>query len=254
MSRASTRTQTDAVADGVFRLKTAGVNCYLIVGDDGIVLLDAGLPRTWPQLVAALRTVGAAPSDIDAIVLTHGHFDHVGMCDRLMGEHQITTHVHPKDTALVRHPYRYAHESPRLRYPFRHPAAIPTLVRMTAAGALWVKGVAARPDIVPGAPLDLPGGLTPIFSPRHTDGHCAFLLSSRGILFSGDALVTFDPYTARRGPRIVAGAATADSAIALHALDLLAATDAEVVLPGHGEPFRDGVHAAAQLARLAGAS
>lgn len=46
-----------------------------------------------------------------------------------------------------------------------------------------------------------------------------------------------DPYTARRGPCIVAGAATVDSARNLHCLDALAATEAGTVLTGHGEPW-----------------
>lgn len=242
----------DAVADGVFRLAKADVNCYLVVGADGIVLIDGGLPRTWPMLLAVLESFGATPPDVAAVLLTHGHFDHVGMCRRLSGEHGVATHVHPEDRRLARHPYRYAHESPRVRYPLRYPAAVPTLARMTAAGALWVKGVEARDDVVPGVPLDLPGGLVPVWSPGHTAGHCAYLLPDQGILFSGDALVTYDPYTAERGPRIVAGAATADSGAALAALAALEATAAGVVLPGHGEPFRDGIAQAAEAARRAG--
>jgi len=244
----------DTVADGVFRLAKAGVNCYVVADSDGLVLIDGGLPRTWPRLMSVLASLGATPSDLSAVVLTHGHFDHVGMCDRLRWEHRVNTHVHPEDQPLARHPYRYAHESPRWSYPVRHPAAIPTLARMAAAGALWVKGVKAKKDVVPGVRLDLPGGLTPIFAPGHTNGHCAYLMEDRGILFSGDALVTYDPYTAERGPRIVAGAATANSGDALTALDALESTRARLVLPGHGEVFRDGIGAAARQARAAGRS
>lgn len=244
--------RVDAVADGVFRLAVAETNCYLVVDDDGIVLLDGGLPHTWPKLVTALDAAGATLWDIAGVVLTHGHFDHVGMCDRLSWEHRVASHVHPEDQWLARHPYRYRHEQPRLRYPVRHPAAIPTLLRMAAAGALWVKGVTAKKDVVPGERLNLPGGLTPVWSPGHTAGHCAFLIEDRGILFTGDALVTYDPYTAQRGPRIIAGAATADSAAALDALGALETTGATLVLPGHGEPFRDGIGSAAARARAAG--
>lgn len=244
----------DIVAEGVFRLHRADVNCYLVVADEGIVLIDAGLPRTWPRLTGALASVGATPADLAGVVLTHGHFDHVGMCDRLSSEHHVATHVHEKDQRLARHPYRYSHEAPRTPYPFRHPAAIPTLARMTAAGALWVKGVQAHADVMPGTRLDLPGDLIPVWSPGHTAGHCGYLMEDRGILFSGDALVTLDPYTGERGPRIVAGAATADSGAALTALDALAATGAALVLPGHGEPHADGIETAARRAREAGPS
>ena len=241
------------VADGVHLLELAAVNCYLVVTDDGIVLVDAGLPRTWPGLVSALRSFGATPDDIDAIVLTHGHFDHVGMCDRLSREHHIATHVHERDRRLARHPYRYAHEAARAPYPFRHPRAIPILARMVAAGAVGIKGVDARADIEPGVPLDVPGGLVPVFSPGHTAGHCGFLMESRGILFTGDAIVTLDPYTGHSGPRIVARAATANSAAALAGLDAFAATDAALLLPGHGDPYEGTARTAVAVARATGA-
>ena len=63
-----------------------------------------------------------------------------------------------------------------------------------------------------------------------------------------------DPYTARRGPRLVARAATADTDRNLRSLDALAATGARTVLTGHGEPWRDGAEAAVAQARAAGAA
>jgi glyoxylase-like metal-dependent hydrolase (beta-lactamase superfamily II) len=247
------RSRIDTIADGVYHLEKADTNCYLVV-NDGITLIDAGLPRTWPLLEEALRRIGATPADIDAVVLTHAHFDHVGMCDRLVHEHHVPIHVHDRDRLMARHPYRYAHEKPRFSYPLRHPSGFAVIARMAAAGALGVKGVDARGQVEPGHPLDVPGGLVPVWSPGHTMGHCAYVLPGSGLLFSGDAIVTLDPYTGRTGPRIVAGAATADSATALDRLDALAATEAQVVLPGHGRPWRDGVVSAVAAAREAGPS
>ena len=91
-----------------------------------------------------------------------------------------------------------------------------------------------------------------VASAGHTLGHCALHLPERDVLIAGDAIVTLDPYTAKTGPRIVARAATADSARALDALDALAATGARTVLVGHGEPWRDGAEAAVERARAAG--
>ncbi len=71
-------------------------------------------------------------------------------------------------------------------------------------------------------------------------------------MFSGDALVTLDVTRGPRGlsgPQIVRGPVTEDAGLALRSLDVLAATGARTVLPGHGEPWRDGVRAAAEIAR-----
>lgn len=247
------RPRVSEAAEGVFQLARGGVNAYLIASDDGLVLIDAGLPRTWPLLEQALAAVGARPSDIDMLLLTHGHFDHVGMCERLADEHHLVADVHPGDEELARHPYRYAHEAPRFPYPFRYPAALPILARMVSARALGVKGVRTDPSIVPGHSIPLAGGILPIATPGHTDGHCAFLLESRGILLTGDALVTLDPYTGRVGPRVVARAATAHSREALDSLSRLAETGARLVLPGHGAVWEDGgIAPAVSIARSRG--
>lgn len=232
-------------------LERAKTNCYLVVVDSIIVLVDAGLPRTWPVLKEALSVIGASPDDIGAVVLTHGHFDHVGMCDRLITEHHVRVHVHDGDRPLARHPYRYAHEQARWKYPVQYPQSIPVLTRMAAAGALGVKGVSASGEVHAGVPL--PAGLIPVASPGHTVGHHGFLLERTGVLFTGDAIVTFDPYTGKSGPRIVAGAATGDSAAALDALGGYADTEATLLLPGHGEPFTGSARRAVHLAREAGA-
>src|SRR5690606_40014769 len=59
--------------------------------------------------------------------------------------------------------------------------------------------------------------------------------------WSSDVCSSDLPYTGQRGPRIVAGAATADSSAALDALDLLVETRAGTALPGHGLPWFEGL-------------
>lgn len=238
------RAETDGVtqvARGVLRIQKAGVNCYLIHTPDGITLIDAGLPKMWPLLEQALESVRARPSDISAIVLTHGHFDHLGMASQLIGEHGTRAKVHPADQRLARHPYRYAHEDPRWPYLFRYPKALPLIARIAGAGALTVKGIDAEPVVRHGEAVDVPGGPVAIGSPGHTAGHCGFFLPDAGVLFTGDALVTLDPYSGRTGPRLVARAATADVAENRRSLAALADTDARLVLPGHGLPFDRGI-------------
>lgn len=250
----SAHTKSEQVADGVYRLQAGWVNCYVVVTSDGMTLIDAGLPGAWGALERLLESIGARPSDLDALILTHGHFDHIGMASRLQREHGTPTVIHPADQPIARHPYRYEHQAARFPYPFRYPAAVPILASMTAHGALWVRGVPTSGTIVPGVAVEVPGRPVPVPSPGHTAGHCGFHLESAGVLLSGDAIVTLDPYTGRTGPRIVANAATADSAQALDSLDAFLAVDAQVVLPGHGEPWGEGVAAAVSTARRHGSS
>jgi glyoxylase-like metal-dependent hydrolase (beta-lactamase superfamily II) len=63
-----------------------------------------------------------------------------------------------------------------------------------------------------------------------------------------------DPYTGRRGPCIVAGAATADSEQALASLGALADLDADTALSGHGPPWHGSMREAVERARAAGAA
>jgi glyoxylase-like metal-dependent hydrolase (beta-lactamase superfamily II) len=123
---------------------------------------------------------------------------------------------------------------------------------MVREGALRVRGVEPTSLLSGGDSLDLPGGLTVVATPGHTDGHCALHIPSRGIVFTGDALVTLDPYTGRTGPRVVARAGTRDAATALKSLDTVGGTGADVVAPGHGRPWMHGALKAAATAHRAG--
>jgi glyoxylase-like metal-dependent hydrolase (beta-lactamase superfamily II) len=249
--RPSSPVLTRDVAPGVHLLAHAHVNLYLVEGDDGVTLVDTAFPDTWPHLLAALGAIGRTPDDVRAIVLTHGHFDHVGSAARAARELGVPVNVHPDDAHLARHPYAYRRERTPVVYPLRFGRAIPVVAAMAAAGALRVEGVDAVADIAAG-PLDVPGRPVVIPTPGHTDGHVALHLPDRDALITGDALVTLDPYTGRTGCRIVAGAATADSPRALRSLAALEETDARLVLPGHGAPWRNGIRAAVAAARSAG--
>ena len=240
------------VADRVYRVAHAYVSCYLVEEGGRLLLVDAGLPRTWATLGRALRTIGRVPDDLVGIALTHAHFDHLGVATRLQDRLGIPVWVHVADHHIAAHPYRYAHESPRLRYPLRYLGGARILASMARAGALAVPGVRGVTAYPSQGLLDLPGRPVVLPTPGHTDGHVALHLPDRDVLLTGDALVTLDPYTGREGPQIVAGAATADSQQALASLDLVAATRASVLLPGHGEPWRDGAESAVALARAAG--
>ena len=239
---------TTNVADGVHLVATSHVNCYLLEDEDGVTLVDTGLPATWDELGDALEEIGR-PQDLTAVVLTHAHFDHLGCAARAQAEWQVPIWAHDQDHYLAAHPYRYAHEKPRLLYPLRYPRGRRMLTDMARAGALRVRGVRGLRSLAAGTVLDVPGRPRVVFTPGHTAGHCALHLADRSTVLSGDALVTLDISTGHTGPQIVAGAATADRAQALASLDALLETRAGTVLPGHGDPWRSGIEAAVTHAR-----
>lgn len=240
------------VAAGIHLIEQSHVNCYLIESRDGVTLVDTGLPGHWRPITDTLAAMGVGKRDVRAVVLTHAHFDHVGTARRWKEEFGVPIYGHKDEMELAAHPYRYAHENPRAAYPIRHPKAVPILFSIARSGALRVKGVTGLKHLVPGEALNVPGHPHIIFSPGHTFGHCALHLPDRDAVITGDALVTLDPYTARTGPRIVAGAATADSAQALRSLDDLKRTGAVHVLPGHGDPWHEGIEKAVDHAIAAG--
>lgn len=239
--------QMREVAQDVYVVEHADTNCYLIIDGDAVTLIDACYPSTWSTVREGLTSLGRSVTDVAGLLLTHGHFDHVGFARELQGRFGVPVWIHEDDRWLAGHPYRYRPQSNRLLYPFRHPRSLPVLGRMLMAGALRVRGVEATTTFTAGR-LDLPGSPIVIPSPGHTDGHCSFLLPDRDVLLSGDALVTLDPYTGRTGPRMVAPAATADLDLNRRSLNDLAAADARIVLPGHGLPWSKGSASAVRLA------
>src|SRR5215207_7410700 len=84
------------VAPGIHRLGNEIVNFYLVEDGDGVTVVDAGLPAFRGQLDAAL-----AGRRVDAVILTHGHIDHVGIAEGLRRD-GATVYVHAADAAMAR--------------------------------------------------------------------------------------------------------------------------------------------------------
>jgi glyoxylase-like metal-dependent hydrolase (beta-lactamase superfamily II) len=234
------------VAPGIHRIADGPVNWYLVEAGDGVLAVDAGLPSSWTSLRHALGAIGRPHADLRALVLTHAHVDHVGFARRARTALELPAFCHPADHALAAHPLRGARS--RLRSAWR-PATALRLARMVESGALWAGGLDGLHALEPDEVLDLPGRPRVVHVPGHTPGSVAFHFQDRDAVLCGDALVTRDPYTGARGPRLVARASTGDVALARASLAQLAATHAQIVLPGHGEPWRDGAVRAAERAR-----
>ena len=80
------------------------------------------------------------------------------------------------------------------------------------------------------------------------------MLEDPGILFTGDVLCTHNAYTGRSGPQIMPSGLNADTPQALASLANLTGIKANLLLPGHGQPWTGGVEEAIRRARASGPS
>ncbi|MFF5635857.1 MBL fold metallo-hydrolase [Streptomyces sp. NPDC012825] len=246
------------VAPGVDRLGDDVVNFYLVEEPDGLVLVDAGLPAHLKQLREHLAGSGRSLTDIRAVLLTHGHPDHTGLAHALQ-QAGADIWVHQNDAAILRDGPRSAlrHAKPErsaLPYLLRRPTAITTPLHLARKGAFTAPATPGvrvfdtdrRLDEVPGAPQAVP-------LPGHTPGSTGYLFPERGLLFTGDALVTHDGLTGHTGPTLVCRGFTHDSHTALASLDRLdKLTGATLLLPGHGRPLTGDPRTATRRARQTG--
>ncbi|MFJ7628327.1 MBL fold metallo-hydrolase [Streptomyces sp. NPDC097595] len=247
------------VAPGVDRLGDDVVNFYLVEEVDGLVLVDAGLPGHLKQLRAHLAGSGRSMADIRAVLLTHGHPDHTGLAPALR-EAGADIWVHEGDAAILRDGPRSAmrHAKPErsmLPYLLRRPAAIGTPLHLARAGAFTAPATpGVRTFGTDGRLAEVPGAPRAVLLPGHTPGSAGYLFPERGLLFTGDALVTQDGLTGHTGPSLVCRGFTHDSRAALASLDRLdALTGASLILPGHGLPVTGDVRTATGRARRTGA-
>lgn len=76
-------------------------NVFLLRGERP-VLVDTGRPSDVPRIVAALRREGVQPTDLAAILLSHGHWDHAGGTAGLKQQSSAPVALHPGDFRLAR--------------------------------------------------------------------------------------------------------------------------------------------------------
>jgi glyoxylase-like metal-dependent hydrolase (beta-lactamase superfamily II) len=158
--------------------------CYVgIPGQGNWTLIDAGLHGTAPLIAAAAEALFGKNNPPVAIIMTHGHFDHVGALQTLAEKWDVPIYAH-------------AIELPYLRGEASYPAPDPTVGggMLAASAGLYPRGpvdvsrwVRAFPEdgAVPGMP-----GWKWIHTPGHTEGHVALWRESDRTIIAGDAFIT----------------------------------------------------------------
>jgi glyoxylase-like metal-dependent hydrolase (beta-lactamase superfamily II) len=241
------------VAEGVHRL-TRGVCNFYLVGQDGkLVLVDAGAPADWDLLVRTLPTLGRGLEDVDAVLITHAHSDHTGFAERARTSAHAPVWVHQDDADVAKGASPRKNDGKLSAYLLRA-EFYRTAFSLLRRGAFRIVPIVGVSTFAHGETIDVPGGPRVVHAPGHTPGSAALLFEGRRVLLTGDVLVTRNPFTGRLGPQIMPSGLNQDTDLALASLSALEGAPADLLLPGHGEPWSQGATEAARLARSAGPS
>ncbi len=219
------------------------VNAYLIEEAGEVTIIDAGVPGYYDDIPHELAAMGRSIGDVRALVLTHGHSDHIGFAERLRRDRHVPVSVHEADAALARREV----PNPAKGGPMRLAPLLGFLWFGMLHGALRTPKLTEVATFGDGATLDVPGSPRVILVPGHTPGSAALHVPALDALFVGDAMSTYAVTTGVRGPGVAPF--TADAEMAVASLSRLAPISAGVVLPGHGDAWTGGVEEAIRQVR-----
>ncbi|MEV0176147.1 MBL fold metallo-hydrolase [Streptomyces sp. NPDC050803] len=243
------RADVHQVADGTYLVHGSDTNWVILTEGDAVTLVDTGYPGDRERLLASLAQVGSSPEAVTAVLITHAHNDHLGSAEYLRAAHGTPVLLHEAEVPHARREFLHQVSVGEVLKNGWRPGVLPWAVHALRSGGTAKVPVAAPEAFATDGPLDLPGRPVPVFTPGHTDGHCAFHLPDAGVLISGDALVSGHATSRIQGPQLLADMFHHERSRALASLDVLAGLDGDLMLPGHGPVHRGPVREAALQAR-----
>jgi glyoxylase-like metal-dependent hydrolase (beta-lactamase superfamily II) len=241
------------VSEGIHRLTQGVANFYLIEESGKYTVVDAGTPGDWAFFARSLAGLGAKLADVDAVLLTHAHPDHTGFAERARTEAGAQVWIHRADEQAARTGQTGKRDGKVTSYLLRA-AFYRTTISLLRRGGGRMIPIAEVSAFGDGEQIDVPGRPRAVHAPGHTPGSAALLLEDRRVLVTGDVLATENALTGRIGPQIMPDGLNEDGAQALASLDALLGIDADLILPGHGDPWTEGVAEAVRRAKAAGRS
>lgn len=227
------------VGPGVHRAGTAYSTWVLIEDGSDVTIVDSGWPGDQSRLLASLERLGHSGADVAALLITHGHRDHVGNAAWLHEEHDVPVRTHVDERAHVQGQRVEEISPPHLLAKLRRRGGPRWFLSILGPlGGLRVDHP-REVGTFTGGVLDLPGQPVAVPTAGHTSGHASFHLADRGVLVAGDALVTKQPWEAggRPRPQLLHPDFNHDHEAAIRALENLRPLEAEVVVCGHGAAF-----------------
>lgn len=211
----------------IYRLGGRLVSAHLLVDDEGLVLVDAGLVGIAAELARLLKQIGRAPGELHAILLTHGHLDHTGGASRIQRETGAPVWAHPADRE---------HVEGRVRY--RGWACGCGLLESAGRAVLGFKAPEVTHEFSNGQRLPWWGGLRVVHLPGHTPGHCGFFCERTGWLLSGDVLASY-AWSVHAPPRVL----NREQRGAQTSLGMVARMNLQGIIPSHYDVLEPELHA-----------
>ncbi len=168
------------VIKGVHLVPMGMANAYLVEGDDGLTLIDAGYPGKQAAVFGAIRGLGRSLDQLKHLIFTHGHPDHIGSAAAIVRETGARTYMHPLDISMA--------ESGG---PFRPLKPAPGFLRRVLCNLVYrpnerLEPIAINQHLTVGENLPVAGGFEVIHTPGHCAGQVALLWHPGRMLFAGD--------------------------------------------------------------------